>query len=192
MDTKYEFEQSLDDLMDIINKTCKRVARYSLLSDTISDHVIGTIDNTRDFINLMKEIADGEPDLYDYDLKLTSEVLYGNLNIILSNVDKKRARALISLRLNTLHAMSGDDISGKMEKARNMTILHPKDVTEEHLKAKTRGLDETATDKMTIKALEGQCKNGNQYACEALEAMQYQGNLTNLNKNKGPVKYSTE
>ncbi len=151
---------------------------------------MGTIDNTRDLINLMEEIADGEPGLYDYNVEWTSEVLYGNLDIILSHVDIKRARTIISLRLNMLNAMSGDDISGKMEKAGIMKILHPKDVTEGHLseKEKTRGSVEAAKQKMAMKALERQCKKGNKYACEALEAMQYQGNRTNLNKNKGQAK----
>lgn len=177
---KESFEKSLDSLMDIINTSCKRVVRYSSLSaDTITKHVLGAMDASRAFIKLMRETANGESLLYDYNVERTTEILYGNLDIIYSHVEGERARAIVSQRLLFMR-MSGIDMEKRMAKARNRELLHPRDVTgesEESNKGKKQeNQKEAMIDKMTMSALKIQCAKGIKHACEALEDMKNRGN----------------
>jgi hypothetical protein len=170
MADKESFERSLHALMDIAETAHKRLSRYSLSSDVVADHALCVMDRTLEFVDHMRQSADGESLLYDYNVRRTEQILYGNLKLVFDQVKDEKAKAILSQRL-TLLQLRGIDFQRKMTRA-GQKIMRPGTESEERAREDEKGL---ARYEMEMGALREQCRKGNTYACEALEDMQRRG-----------------
>jgi len=180
-DTQEQFNQALDQLIDLMEFTASTVYRYRHLpADSVARYVLQTIAVSDDFLKALHEKAaaaagDGKQ-IYGYAVYDVEKDVRSNQHLLLyirkNEEAQKRLAVFIALR-------TGVTRSGGSSKK----ILRPLPIAEKQRQYESRRRCQRAKDDenariryaMEMAAMRRACDNGNKLACEALDDMRHVG-----------------